>query len=250
MGRSRSTGSRVLRGQGCTALLLLWWVARTRGRIRPWSHPGPSLPEDPSLSFPFLPFPSLSPSHLHLQQLVLTPPQIHPGPSASPAPRAHPHHTDIPGGSWGLGAQLLPCIEPRSAASFTRLPEPPWLHRAPPDHCTPILAAPPARCIPGQAQQRGGQQGRAPGRAGARGAAGKLPCQLSARARQTQPAQGCLFWLGATWGWHYIKPGGAWQVLAGGDRGAAGASRGSAPSQPPPAPRGRGRTQGPVPPPG
>lgn len=72
---------------------------------------------------------------------------------------------------------------------------------------------PPAHCIPQRAQQQGRQQGSA----GARGAAEKLPCQLSARVWQTQPAQGCLFWLGATWGWHYIKPGGAWQVLVGGD---------------------------------
>lgn len=52
---------------------------------------------------------------------------------------------------------------------------------------------------------------------------------VSTSTRQTQPAQGCLFWLGATRGWHYIKPCGAWQVLAGGNRDADSATRGWAP---------------------
>lgn len=49
---------------------------------------------------------------------------------------------------------------------------------------------------------------------------------VSANTRQTQPAQGCLFWLSATWGWHYIKPYRAWQVLAGGDQDASSVARG------------------------
>lgn len=100
------------------------------------------------------------------------------------------------------------------AESFASLPENPFPSsrhpfQGPPEHSL----TPSARCIPQRAQHWGRQRGSA----GARGAAGKLPCQLSARARQTQPAQGCLFWLGATQGWHYIKPGGAWQVPVGGD---------------------------------
>lgn len=63
---------------------------------------------------------------------------------------------------------------------------------------------------------------------------------VSASARQTQPAQGCLFWLSATRGWHYIKPCGAWQVLAGGDQGAGDATKGWAPPKPPQAPHSRG----------
>lgn len=54
---------------------------------------------------------------------------------------------------------------------------------------------------------------------------------VSTSTRQTQPAQGCLFWLGATRGWHYIKPCGAWQVLAGGNRDADSATRGWAPPE-------------------
>lgn len=54
---------------------------------------------------------------------------------------------------------------------------------------------------------------------------------VSTSTRQTQPAQGCLFWLSATRGWHYIKPCGAWQVLAGGNRDVDGATRGWAPPE-------------------
>ncbi|XP_057890475.1 netrin receptor UNC5A isoform X3 [Melospiza georgiana] len=60
---------------------------------------------------------------------------------------------------------------------------------------------------------------------------------VSTSTRQTQPAQGCLFWLGATRGWHYIKACGAWQVLAGGSRDADGATRGWAPPESLQAPR-------------
>lgn len=66
---------------------------------------------------------------------------------------------------------------------------------------------------------------------------------VNASVRQTQLTQGCLFWLGATQDWHYIKPCGVWQVPAGGSWGADGATRGWAPPEPLRAPHSHGSAE-------
>lgn len=175
-------GSRVLRGQGCTALLLLWWVARTRDRIQPWSYPGPSLPEDPSLS----------PSPLHLQQLVLTPPKFIQAP-VHPLPPGHIPITPTSLGAavgWGhssyhaLSHAVLPAsLGFQSPPGSTGHPQ----TTAPPSSQPPQLAASQGRLSSGAGSRTGRRAGLA--HAGRPGSC-RASCQRE-RGRRSLPRAVC-----------------------------------------------------------
>lgn len=218
MGSTEGAAPRV---GGCPAQLLHWQAGKGRGAGSfPRAAPGPVVPWALPLGIVAA---RARPWHISF-----------PSPTAAPAPAS----------LVGATGSTLTVQEPRCAADFTGLPGPPGLQLTAPRHCTPQSDAPqpgtPGRCIvqhptgcawlgTGGSAGQGGV--RAAGRAGVRRAPGAAVPAVSTSTRQTQPAQGCLFWLGATRGWHYIKPCGAWQVLAGGSRDADGATRGWAPPE-------------------